>query len=336
MSRLELLHPANHAVTHPLQQYVYPLTAQEFFESDKDRSLPRPVALAWEKPSPNGKPFYYELELSLTPDLRQPKRFQNLHDTRAEIWNLYLGTRYYWRVTAREADGELAARSPVWSFVTHSAAPRWIRVPGVTNFRDIGGWRLKTGGTIRQGLLYRSSELNGHLFLTSEGERVLLEDLNIKTDIDLRGSEEIREPALDEWRVRWVNIPLQPYDNIIIPYYQELYRYAFKLLADPATYPAVVHCWGGADRTGTLIFLLEALLGMEENDLFTDYELTSLSIWGLRSTKSVEFTHLLNALKSYAKPGSSIHEQVENYLLEIGVARDEMTSIRTIFTHHPD
>lgn len=36
-----------------------------------------------------------------------------------------------------------------------------------------------------------------------------------------------------------------------------------------------IHCMVGADRTGTLAFLLEALLGVSESDLSKDFELTS-------------------------------------------------------------
>ena len=37
------------------------------------------------------------------------------------------------------------------------------------------------------------------------------------------------------------------------------------------------HCYGGADRTGTIGFLLGALLGMSYTDLVIDFELTSYS-----------------------------------------------------------
>ncbi len=39
--------------------------------------------------------------------------------------------------------------------------------------------------------------------------------------------------------------------------------------------PVFYHCQNGADRTGTLGFLIGALLGMSEGDLAKDYELTT-------------------------------------------------------------
>lgn len=331
MDYLELLTPADGTVTVPLQLYTWSERDDFFPVQLFDRGLPRPVDLVWKRPSENGKVFRYDLILSLDQNFTNPTYHNDLTQPRAEVRNLYLGQRYFWKVIARNG-GQVEAESPIWSFTTHSAGPRWIRVPGITNVRDIGGWPLNGGGFVRQGRLYRSSEMNSHLSLTDEGERVLLEDLGIKTDIDLRGSEEIREPALDERRVRWVNIPIQPYENIILPYYKELYRHAFSLLADPVTYPAIVHCWGGADRTGTLVFLLEAVIGVEESCLIQDYELTSLSIWGYRSSSSQEFIHFLEALSSYAQPGSSLQTQVDGYLRSIGVTGEEINSIRLLFT----
>ncbi len=46
--------------------------------------------------------------------------------------------------------------------------------------------------------------------------------------------------------------------------------------------PVFFHCIFGADRTGTLAFLMEALLGVGENQLAIDYELTSFS-YGLET-----------------------------------------------------
>ena len=58
---------------------------------------------------------------------------------------------------------------------------------------------------------------------------------------------------------------------------QKLYKYAIREIIGWLGQDKVVyfHCAGGADRTGTLAFLIEALLGVSESDLSKDYELTS-------------------------------------------------------------
>ena len=66
-------------------------------------------------------------------------------------------------------------------------------------------------------------------------------------------------------------------------------RTFFETLADKSMYPLYGHCWGGADRAGTLFFLLENLLGVPYKDAILDYELTSLSIWRTRTRNYKEF-----------------------------------------------
>jgi hypothetical protein len=73
----------------------------------------------------------------------------------------------------------------------------FIIVPGLTNFRDIGGWPIlsppdsstshRRTGHVRRGILYRGGDTNR---ITPEGEAKLRE-LNIKTDFDLRSQQQI-------------------------------------------------------------------------------------------------------------------------------------------------
>jgi protein tyrosine/serine phosphatase len=157
----------------------------------------------------------------------------------------------------------------------------------------------------------------------------LEQDLKIRTDIDLRGDDEVCAPALDLKQVAYINFPIQAYAHINEAVYQPDYRRLFHLLADRLRYPLIIHCWGGADRTGTVIFLLEALLGLEDELLMRDYELTSLSIWGERDHTSDEFQEFLEILKGFVYPGADLRKQIEGYLLSIGVNTDEITAIRS-------
>ena len=67
-----------------------------------------------------------------------------------------------------------------------------IHVPGVANFRDIGGFSAQFGYHVRRGLIYRSGCLEG---LTEDG-KTILESLGIKDVFDLRRVEEISEHAV--------------------------------------------------------------------------------------------------------------------------------------------
>lgn len=79
-----------------------------------------------------------------------------------------------------------------------------------------------------------------------------------------------------------------------------------------------LHCVGGADRTGTLAFLIEALVGVSESDLSKDYELTSFdgshtrrrSDPGQGNTEYI-LKYLINYLRQFE--GSTINEKVVNW-----------------------
>jgi hypothetical protein len=165
-------------------------------------------------------------------EFQDPIVIKNLSEPHTRVWNLEIGARYYWKVVARR-NTQALANSPVSEFSTHPQAPRWLFIPEITNIRDIGGWPLPGGNKIRQGMIYRSSEMNSHLELTAQGKDILLNLLKINTDIDLRGEEEVREPALN--KVSYINAPIQPYANILEEQYRRDYRLIFKTFAESAT-----------------------------------------------------------------------------------------------------
>ena len=43
------------------------------------------------------------------------------------------------------------------------------------------------------------------------------------------------------------------------------------MFLDPANYPIDFHCIAGQDRTGAVAFILNALLGVEEEELYLDW-----------------------------------------------------------------
>ncbi len=332
---IRLLTPVEGEITSPLQKAAWPGKDSAGEGSERvDRSIPSPILFTWDPGDCEGAAVEYSLIIDR--DARLLEKVVEMHglvEPRAEVYNLCIGTRYYWKVTAGCAEhGKdcLQAESTVGQFITNPKPPRWINVPGITNVRDIGGYPLPEGSRVRQGMVFRGSEMNGHCSITSEGRNVLTADLGIRTDIDLRGLGEDRKAVLDVRQVVYVNIPIMPYASIARPQFTRHYRSLFNLLAVRANYPVFLHCWGGADRTGTIVFLIQALLGMREEDMFADYELTSLSIWGQRLCGSEAFQDLLQTLELFAPIGSSVQTQVERYLKVIGVTEEEIGEMKRI------
>ncbi len=342
---LRLREPTNNSLTAPLQKYCRILrNLGSITNKGQDRSLPRPTLFTWELSSTDQKPINYDLVISPDPEFHDPLIIKNIVKQSLEVWHLYIATRYFWKVIAKH-HGKTLTESPVWSFDTNQATPRWIKVPGITNVRDMGGWPLPGNCIVRQGLIYRGSKMNvpemDHLQIKDEGKYILIEELGIKTDIDLRMKEEGASPALDKNKVDWINIPIGPYEDICDTKYKENYRKIFQIFAEISNYPIFFHCVAGADRTGTLAFLLNALLGNSKRNLFRDYELTSFSIvaglegpngvysWRQRRRcSSVRFNKFLKTLALFNKNTDNIKDQVESYLQAIGITKDNIETIR--------
>lgn len=121
----------------------------------------------------------------------------------------------------------------------------------LTTFGATGLAQSKTG----RDELPNFHKVNDHLYRgaqpVGDGYRKLAE-LGVKTVIDLRGGgrraqeEEARAKAAG---LRYVNIPLPGWGR---PDDRQVER-ALALMDAPENWPVMVHCWKGADRTGTVI-----------------------------------------------------------------------------------
>lgn len=216
---------------------------------------------------------------------------------------------------------------------------RWHQVEGTANFRDVGGWNgLKTG------LVFRGAEPNcktnpahfaegqkaSHdLYATASGLRYLSETLRIRTDLDLRGRGE--SPTPDETPIpgaQLLRCPVGSYAKALAPAGLVKMSAALHVFAKEENYPIYFHCYGGADRTGTLAFLLEGLCGVDEADLAVDYELTT---FGLGRRPRVDGPYFYASLVREVKkrPGRTLKEKIEHLCLnEMKFTPDEIATIR--------
>ena len=252
--------------------------------------------------------------------------------TSCAIYNLKKATTYYLKVVVTTEYGE--KESNAINFSTIDKGPRVMKIDGIHNVRDLGGYRTAGGRTL-QGLIYRGGALSPdnayypNVQLTEAGKKYMKETLKIKTDFDLRNAAQNK--GLTE----------SPIPNAVLEYYnadgydtgiaqKETYGKIFAALSDKSRYPVCLHCTGGADRTGTVSFLFNALLGVSEKELIQDYEYTSFSTYGERNSKGGEysFDKLLAAIKAYE--GETLAEKVENYLLSAGVTATQIHNIKAI------
>ncbi len=328
MRAIRLLKPKHLSQAEEPQVFLWPHAAQHL-NLTQEQTMSQPAFsyfFSWEPVCAPPEDLGYELTLSLNSNFTETIIRKKIEPPagplpEANILNLRISTRYYWKVTARSGK-RVVAKSPVRSFTTDRIPPRWIYVPGMYNVRDMGGWPLEDNRRIRQGLIYRSSELAGSSWkITSEGRRILLEDLKIKTDLDLRGESSNTRPILDQSAVRWINIPVRAYD-ILKDSSPESYCDVFKVFAEPDNFPIIFHCQGGCDRGGTVAFLLHALLGLEKEPLLRDYELSC------RASARQDFQSLIKSLADFSGGQDSLKMQAANYLQSSGVSAKKIKSIR--------
>ena len=212
---------------------------------------------------------------------------------------------------------------------------RWVDVEGMKNVRDIGGWTdLRTGRAFRgsepdcRDAAYMASQKKKYhnLNVTPAGLKVMQEKLGVRTDLDLRGETECPHPEKSALGVPLVRASLGAYMGAFSD--TNAYATALRVFAKDGNYPIYFHCWGGADRTGTLALLLEGLCGCSEETLLTDYELTSQAkVFGKRTRTDARLVALLARLKTY--PGKTLADQIAAFMeTTLGLTQEEIIAIR--------
>ena len=197
------------------------------------------------------------------------------------IYNMIPGKTYKW-VSSSDSN--------VYGYVeaTASSGRRTIYTT-VRNVRDLGGMAVsfdrnnttKTG-TIKYGKLYRGAKI------TSASEVTSLTKLGITREVDLRKKEDstssTRLSKHDKCDSNCGSLT-SAQDIIMTNYliYPNNYSANYDALRETMKYvmQSVVdgdniyfHCTIGTDRTGTLAYFLEGLLGVSEEDKLEDYELS--------------------------------------------------------------
>ena len=281
----------------------------DFPGSDK----PNPVTLSWE-----GKASV--LRISTSPDLSDYKEIK-VENSPASVYNLTPDVRYFYSVLA--ADGQVLKESCVIP-----KGPMRMINGLLKNTRDLGGWKAGDK-TIRYGKIYRGANLDDVQEDASKKD-IVLNWLGVGVDLDLRGLPPGSQGGSGE-KNPW--LPTDPviYKNIKLWHYfvpsankymtvtvspgetADQYQVAIRSIIGWLKDGKVIyfHCHGGADRTGTLAFLLEGLLGVSESDISKDFELTtySNSIHRRNSDGGWFYKGMVNYIRTFA-PGGTITDQV--------------------------
>ena len=303
-----------------------------------DRYAPKPVKLTWENQREGA--LYYTVKVGLDKALTDADSYL-VSEECVEIEYLYAAKQYYYQIYAHYENDEVL-KSRVFNFRT-ADLPRTVFIEGVSNTRDLGG-RLTVDGThrVKQGMIYRGGEVDANWgAITKEGKRVMVHELGIKTDLDLRDHITLTQSPIDA-SLKYVNVSAPYYigtHGITSADYKDALITEVRTFANPDNYPIYLHCSLGRDRAGTLAFLISALLGVGEMDLYRDYEMSFFSVNGWadapqgtgKAREMVEgsFTSLYNYIKNYSN--GTLAENTEAFMKNyLGITQAEINTIREV------
>ena len=308
-----------------------------------EKSRPLPVNFEWDKMKVGGASAQkYVLEISESNNFEHAYNLETV-DESAQVYNLMVGKQYFWRVKAFSSDG-VNSLSKVFSFTTEDCAPRNLYVDGVTNVRDLGGWKIAGDKSVKQGLLYRCGRLNKSdtntvdIEITADGMHVMRGVLNVKSEIDLRSvSGEIKENGGIESSplgtdVNYYSVPMDYRMETGLNYLtdensRKQIKYVFGLLSDENNYPFILHCNIGTDRTGLFAFLINGLLGVNLDDLYRDYLFSNFAnIGGSRLPSNL--TEYFATLRDFE--GDSLSKKIENCLIDMGIEKSSLNAIKEL------
>lgn len=184
---------------------------------------------------------------------------------------------------------------------------RILDIPGVRNFRDMGGYVNKEGRALAHGRLFRS----GHYADIDEATAQLIADQGITTVVDFRSPHEKANMAITwyaPWKPNYVDNPIggnaaawirEMFDKLQHTEFPEtelrdqfilafqtmpianaagLKRLFDVLVDDNDGGAALFHCTAGKDRTGIAGALIMRALDMPEEAIFEDFLLTNQAV----------------------------------------------------------
>jgi len=190
------------------------------------------------------------------------------------------------------------------SGVSLMAAERRVLLEGAVNFRDIGGYRTQDGRRVQWGKVFRSDGLSR----LTENDHRLLKHIGIRRVIDFRTPAEVAsspDRLPEDGSMSHVNLAvthgsidfvealkrLKKGDStwltpefMVNGYVGNIDNFAhvwgsvINEVALSDGEPVLFHCTGGKDRTGTCAALILLALGVPEETVVDDHQLSNIYI----------------------------------------------------------
>ena len=301
-------------------------------KADQDKITERGVNFRWEEvPNAVSYTVYYGLDANMKDAKSVTSKTTNI-----KINHLLRNTKYYWYVESTLSDGSNVT-TDVWTFTTADVTRTYSYL---NNMRDIGGMVTEDGlYKIKQNMAIRNGVVDSNIAKVKEL-------FGFKTELDLRGSEaggRTVSPFGED--VKYILIEGTHYfgnssstKHYLNPTGQERLKEEVQVFADKNNYPLNFHCSAGRDRTGVIAYIIEGLLGIPEDIIMKDYELSWLSQSAASQANSVTYFGYMDDFHDYINTfeGKTFKDKMENFCLHIGVTQNEIDSIREILLEPVD
>lgn len=294
-----------------------------YAKGKEELSKPLPITIKWNLDTDQEYKFYLSEKESF-------EEFKEYKTTKNEISliNLKVNTPYYWYV---EYQGN---KTEIKNFEIKTNGPRNLDIDGVTNVRDLGGYKGFNDKYTKQGLIIRSARFNENesteLLITAKGIAEMVDVLKVKTELDIRRVDNNENGGLTSSplgdKVNYVSIPMTSGGNLML-LNNNVIKDVFAVFGDEANYPIVIHCSIGTDRTGLICFLINALLGVEEEALYRDYLFSNFGNISRGRTPG-DVDDYITKVNTFQ--GSTLAEKTQNYLLSVGVKESDIETIKRV------
>ena len=289
-----------------------------------DLAAPKPVTLSWKS---DQEATGYSVTYTTKQDFSDAVTVET-EEAQLILEDLYVATTYYWQVVTHTEKGD--NYSTVFCFKT-AETPRWLTIEGAYNIRDLGGYLTQDGKyRIKQGMIYRGCNLDR---ITQRGTDKLLNVYKVKTELDLRDSSDSAFTGVTpvSHLLNYINVSGVGYSNSIREKYVESFKQELLVFMDTANYPIYAHCSAGRDRCGTLMFHIGALLGMSDEQLLADYEMTYLSASSYAKGDTKGHDWMYSFLQEFEMlEGQTYSEKAVNFWLKNGITQEQIDTLRSI------
>ena len=276
--------------------------------------IPNPVSLSW-----TGSATSISIYEGTSTSGTVVKNVSFSSSSSVEIYNLIPGKTYSYRTSNGQTGTFNTTGRRRMIKVSDNANQNHAR-----NCRDFGGIKTAKGQTLKYGLMYRGTNMDQ---ITSDEKNILLNELGILMDVDLRGKSGsgplgsgvavsgigYTSGQLDESRN----------DSNIAQTLTDILDYVI------AGKPVYIHCLIGSDRTGYICMLLQALLGASKKECDIDYEITSFASGIVGGTRYKEYVDNMDFRVKFSSNADQTPQAVENYVVNtLGISMDKVKSFR--------